>query len=114
VPTDAGLEEHVFRSFNRMYEAFARDRPLLGPGQFVEVRYEELIADPIRQMQRVYEELDLNEFESARPGIEAYLGDQKDYKPNRFRMAPDVQAALAQHWGRFLDEYHYTKPDSQP
>ena len=36
-----GLEEHVFQTFTRMYDAFERDRRLIRPGQFCEVRYEE-------------------------------------------------------------------------
>ena len=47
MPTCEGLEEHVFATLTRMYEAFDRDRDLLGPGQFCEVRYEELVAHPI-------------------------------------------------------------------
>ena len=68
VPTYEGLEEHVFTTFTRMYDAFDRDRDLIGPGQFCEVRYEELVADPMEQMRRVYEELELGDFESVRPG----------------------------------------------
>ena len=54
VPTYQGLEEHVFKTFTRMYESFERDRELMAPGQFCEVRYEQLVAEPIAQMQRVY------------------------------------------------------------
>ena len=35
------------RTLTRMYEAFDRDRDLIGRGQFCEVRYEELVADPV-------------------------------------------------------------------
>ena len=52
MPTYDGLEEHVFQTFTRMYDTFERDRHLIGPGQFCEVRYEELIADPVGQMRR--------------------------------------------------------------
>ena len=50
MPTYEGLDEHVFATFTRMYEAFDRDRELIGPGQFCEIRYEDLIADPVEQM----------------------------------------------------------------
>ena len=62
IPTGEGLEERVFETFNRMYEVFERDRRLIPAGQFCEVRYEDLVQDPVGQMRRAYEELALGEF----------------------------------------------------
>lgn len=109
VPTYAGLEDHVYETFNRMYEAFNRDRPLLGPGQFCEVRYEELVANPIEQMRRVYDELGLDSFDSVRPGIEAYFAGQKDYKRNRFQMTPEMRAEITRRWDKFFKQYGYAQ-----
>ena len=47
VPTYDGLDEHVFTTFTRMYEVFDRDRGLIPAGQFCEVRYEDLVAQPL-------------------------------------------------------------------
>jgi omega-hydroxy-beta-dihydromenaquinone-9 sulfotransferase len=109
VPRGDGLEENVFATLTRMYEAFDRDRPLLGPGQFCEVRYEQFVADPLAEMQRVYQELELGDFEPARPGVEAYLADQKDYKTNRYQITPEMRAEIARRWGRYLEQYGYAK-----
>jgi len=84
-PTDDGLEEYVFGNFARMYEAFERDRHLMGPGQFCEVRYEELIADPVQQMRLVYERLELGHFEAVRPAVEEYFAGQKTTKRTAIR-----------------------------
>jgi hypothetical protein len=106
-PKYEGLEEYVFTTLTRMYEAFERDRPLLGPGQFCEVRYEELVADPLRQMRVVYEELKLGDFEAVRPAIEAYFAKQKDYKTNRFELAPETRAEITRRWSKYLQQYGY-------
>ena len=112
VPTCEGLEEHVYDSLVRMYDAFERDRELIGPGQFCEVRYEELVANPVEQMRRVYEELQLGGFDSAKPGIEDYLAGQKDYKPNRFQMAPELRAEITRRWAKYLERYGYAKEEA--
>jgi omega-hydroxy-beta-dihydromenaquinone-9 sulfotransferase len=110
-PTYKGLEEHVFTTFTRMYEAFERDRDLIGPGQFCEVRYEDLVANPVGEMRRVYEELALGDFESARPGVEAYLAGQKGYKTNRYQMPPELRAEIARRWGKFIRKHGYAKEE---
>ena len=56
------------RRFTRMYDAFERDRDLIGPGQFCEVRYEDLVADPIEQMRRVYERAGAGRFRGGPAG----------------------------------------------
>ena len=107
VPNYEGLDEHVFTTFTRMYDAFERDRDLIGPGQFCEVRYEDLIADPVEQMRLVYQRLELGDFESVRPGIEDYFAGQKDYKTNRYQITPELRAEITRHWGKFIRKYGY-------
>ena len=41
-------------------------------------------------MRRVYEELQLGDFEAVRPAIEQYFAGQKDYKTNRYEMTPEL------------------------
>jgi len=107
MPTYEGLEEHVYSTFTRMYEAFDRDRGLIGPGQYCEIRYEDLIAKPVDQMQLVYEQLELGDFETVRPAIEEYFAGQKDYKTNRYQVSPELRAEITHRWGKFLTEYGY-------
>lgn len=113
VPTYDGLDEHVFKTFTRMYEAFERDRELMGPGQFCEVRYEKLVANPIDEMQRVYEELQLGDFETARPAIEKYFAGKKDYKTNRYQMTPELHDEITRRWSTFLKQYGYAAKEAE-
>ena len=112
-PTYEGLEEHVFKTFMRMYEAFDRDRDLLGPGQFCEVHYEDLVADPLEQMRRVYEELRLGDFESVRAAIEQYFASKKDYKTNRFQNTPEIRDEITRRWSKYLKDYNYAAKEKE-
>ena len=107
VPTGEHLNELVFQTFTRMYEAFERDRELLGPDQFCQVRYEELVADPVGQMRLVYEQLELGDFESLRPAIEEYFSRHKDYKTNRYQTTPEMRDEITRRWGKFIRDYGY-------
>jgi hypothetical protein len=109
VPTCEGLEEHVFRTFERMYEVFERDRNLLPPGQFCEIRYEELIKDPIEQMRRLYDELRLGDFEQVQPAVENYFAKQKDYKTNRYQTPPELEKEITRRWKKYIEQYGYEK-----
>lgn len=107
VPKYADLEGHVFETFNRMYEAFDRDRPLIAPSRFCEVRYEDLVPDVLGQMERIYDTLQLGGFDSARPALEKYVAAQAGYKTNRYDMSPELRDAITRRWATFIDKYGY-------
>ena len=67
-PTFDGIEEYVLSSFERMYRAFERDRPTLSAGQLHEVKYEDLIRDPVGELEKIYIRLGLEGFARAARG----------------------------------------------
>jgi hypothetical protein len=106
-PTFAGLEEHVFRTFTRLYLRLEEGKKLVPPGRFHEVRYEELVRDPIGQMQQLYEHLELGEFEEYRPRLEKYLRQVSGYETNRYDLDPSVRAEIGCRWGDVIRRYGY-------
>lgn len=108
IPHHRGLEERVFTVFCKMYEVFERDRPVIPPGQFAEVSYEALIADPEGELERLYRELELGEFETLRPRLQAFMAERSNYKRNRFELAPEIRVEIARRWRFFFEKYGYT------
>jgi hypothetical protein len=107
-PTFAGLEEHVFRTFTHMYERLEEGKKRVPPGRFFEVRYEDLIADPVGVMRRLYDKLGLGGFEEARPRFEAYLAANRGYQTNRYRpLGPALEAEITRRWGEVIRRYGY-------
>jgi hypothetical protein len=107
VPHYRGLEERVFDIFCKMYEVLERDRPLIPPQQFAEVSYEALVADPEGEMERIYRELDLGDFEVLRPHLARFIAERANYKRNRFELAPALRAEISRRWRFFFDKYGY-------
>ena len=106
-PYEEGWEEYVFTTFNHMYDVFEEERNLVDPAHFCEVRYEDLVADPVGQMARVYKGLDLGDFEVVRPAIQQYTERTKDYKVNRYELAPETRDEITRRWGAFAERYGY-------
>ena len=106
------LEEYVFAAFDEMYAAFERDRLTLGPDQLYEIRYEDLVADPVAKMREVYEKLGLEGFEAALPAFEAQGRSMKAYRTNTYRHDPRIVAEISRRWQPFLDRYGYSAPST--
>ena len=110
-PRFEGLEERVLSSFERLYAGFERDRNLIAPGRLHELRYEDLVADPLTELRKLYDGLGLGGFDRVRPGVEAYLRDTVNYRTNVFEPDPAIAAKIDRRWGRFMRPYGYCKAD---
>ena len=101
----AYLEELVFESLERMYRAYFRDTADMTPEQLVEIRYEDLCADKVGVMEKVYEQLQLGDFEKMRPGLERYAEEHKNYKKNKFEIDDTLRDAIRDRWKIYLDRF---------
>lgn len=106
-PSYEGLEERVLSTFERMYRAFDRQRPLVEPDRLFEVRYEDLVADPSGQMRALYEALGLDGFEAVQPRLDTYFAEHRDYRAHTYEPDATLEAVLEQRWGPFMRRYGY-------
>jgi LPS sulfotransferase NodH len=97
----------VLNNLREMYDAFESTKGRIAPERFCEVRYEALVADPVGQLERIYQHLGLEAFEQVRPALEAYVANTSDYRPNRYPPDPETKRMIAAHWGEFLARYGY-------
>jgi hypothetical protein len=105
-----GLEEYVLANFTHLYERVEEGKKIIPAGQFHELRYEDLIAEPISELRRTYERLGLGDFDTASPHVERYLQDQSDFQPNRYRpLPPAVEAEVTRRWGHVIRQYGYDR-----
>jgi hypothetical protein len=106
-PDFRGLEERVLATFERLYAAIERDRALIPKGQYHEVRYEDLVDDPLPQLRQVYDRLELGPIEPALPAIEAQLAEQTDYRTNRYSLSDSDRELVSRRWGEVARRYGY-------
>jgi omega-hydroxy-beta-dihydromenaquinone-9 sulfotransferase len=106
-PTYAGLEEYVYRTFTQLYEKLEEGKSLVAPNRFHELRYEDLVRDPIGEMEKLYDGLELGGFEEYLPRLKEYLADNANYEPNRYELTPAQKAEIERRWGSVIRRYGY-------
>jgi hypothetical protein len=110
VDDGAALERYAFAAFAEMYAAFDRDRDRLAPGRLHELRYEDLVADPVGRLAEAYERLDLGGFDSVRPALESHARSMKRYRTNTYRHDPRLVGEIARRCRFFIDRHGYEIP----
>jgi hypothetical protein len=106
-PTFEGLDERVLATYVDLYRKVDEGRELVAPSRFYELRYEDLIADPEAQLRRLYEHLELGDFEQYLPRLRQYLAEHVDYRTNRYELTAQQRAAVDENWGDVIDRYGY-------
>ena len=96
--------------YRQVMTKYLRDRARIPPGQLAEVRYEDLERDPLGALARLYRELDLPDWNEARPRVDAYLQTLSRYRKNSFSMDRAALDRVTEHWGFAVDAWGYEPP----
>ena len=106
-PTHAGVEEYVLQTYTHMFEKLEQARSVLAPGQLYELRYEDLIKDPVGEMKKIYDHFQLGEFDAYLPHLQSYLATIKGYETNKYQLSDAQKEAIAVRWKNVMERYGY-------
>jgi hypothetical protein len=107
----AEIEQFVLAAYILHEEAIAEGISVTNANRLVCVRYEDLTAHPIRQMKRLYEELELGNFDLVRGPMEKYVANAAGYARNRFTLSPVQKASVDGAWGPLIEAKGYCWPE---
>lgn len=78
------------------------------PGQLANIRYDELIADPLAALERTYAQIDIELGDEGRKAIETYFAEnpQSERKPHRYDVGDRERiAAERAHFARYQEYF---------
>jgi len=99
--------EYVFQCYERMYRGFEAHRAEIADDRMYNVRYEDLVDDPVGQMEAIYQRLALGDFDVVRPKLEEMVAARKDYKVNKHSLEDDLREEIDRRWGGYMETYGY-------
>ncbi len=102
------LDDHLIRQYKEMYDAFFEERELIPSGQFHEVSYQALDADPVGEMRKAYETLNLPDFNAVQAELQRYVDGISGYKKNSHPdIEPKLRATISRAWRKSFEEWGY-------
>lgn len=107
-PREDYLKPYVLEAFERMYQAFERQRQQLAPGQLAEIRYEDLVKDPSGILRQAYQQLDLGDYSVVEPAIRELVKSSGDYKTNQYAVDDATREEIMTRWAAFASRYGYS------
>ena len=80
----------------------------------MEVRFEDLEADPLSEMRRIYDTLGLTGFDESEPALRAYIDSVSGYEKNSYQLDTDAIEKVNRHWGFAFDQWGYERIETVP
>ena len=78
-------EETQFEIYENMYRKYFEERDPIPPGHLLEIRYEDVVKDPMGHIEKIYTHLGIEGFEKAKPAIKRYIESQKIISPTSMK-----------------------------
>lgn len=102
------IEDMIMYFFEKTMKKYIAEKNLIPKENLVEVGFDEMEKDSYGQIEKMYRELSLPDFEVAKPHIQEYLNSVKNYKKNKFRnLRPEIQERINKEWRFAFEEWGY-------
>ncbi|WP_298863544.1 sulfotransferase [uncultured Gimesia sp.] len=103
------LEEDMSNIYLRHLDVYEQDRKTVPEGQLHEVRFEDLEEDPVDELRKVYEQLNLPGFDDLVKNMQPYLQDQKSYKQNKYEMDAAQEKKIYELYQKAFEMFGYDR-----
>ena len=105
------VEGEVFDVYEDCYRCYERDKQLIPEDRLYEMRYEELDANPLGELDRMYSALNLGGYDKLRDTLEPQMADVRAFKKNRYATDADLQRRVYERLQFAYDRFGYPAPD---
>ena len=104
------IEEQVINNYKRLMKSLFEQKKKIPSHNLIEISYEDLVKDPLKQVKNIYEKLNINGFEKAKPEFEVYLNSKKDYKTNVYKIDKKIIDNVKKNWDFTIKLWDYKPP----
>lgn len=107
--TPSEVNAIIFEWYETLFELFERDRKVIPERLLYEMRFEDLEKEPLTELRKIYEALDLPGFDHYRQKVSGYLEKIADYKKNQYVLTSEDRFQVRTRWSRIFKRYGYHK-----
>lgn len=104
---DEIIEDFVLNSYKMTMSTYLKQKSLLREDQLIEIKYENLVKEPIKELSSAYKQLNISNFDKAQSFIEDELQIYKNYKTNKHSLSEERQKVILKEWKEVFDHYEF-------
>ncbi len=103
------IKNSMMNLYEEIYINYFKEKNLIPKDNFIEVKYEDFIINPLMELKNIYDSLDLNGFSDYKRAFDAYILSQSDFKPYTYSMNDDLKNEIYSRWGFVFKNFGYKR-----
>ncbi len=107
VVNEETMKNETLSIYSHCMETYERTRNLIPHGNLHELRFEDLEVDPLGEMHRIYQGLNLDGWNQLEPKIQKMLPELTRYRKNSFKMDENLMRMVYNRWKPWFERYGY-------
>ena len=104
------IEKQVIENYKRLMNSYFEQKKLIPKNNLIEIKYEDLVKNPVKQVKSIYRTLNLSGFDESLSGILKYLERKKDYKTNVYDIDEKIINHIKKEWDFTINKWGYSPP----
>ncbi len=104
----SNLDQRIMQQYRNLYDNYFAEQALIPENQFSEVAYDDLIDNPIAELERVYSDLNLSIDKELTGNWQNYLASISNYKKSSLDNLPDeLKKSIHKKWRNCFETWDY-------
>lgn len=109
-PDRSLIDSEILRRYVTLFDGFFAGRDLIPAGQFHEMSFVDLEANPRLEIAKTYAALNMDGFSRAESRLGRYIASLDSYKKNEHPRLPEaLRQRVASEWSRSFDTWGYAR-----
>lgn len=106
--SDEEIRDRILFMYKKTLQKYLEHRLEIPDNQLYEIAYSNLEREPMKELRRIYEKLDLGSFSAAEPHFRTYLESVQDFKKNKpLEIQKEMLEQIYSEWEFAFKEWGY-------
>lgn len=102
-------DEIVLEIYEQIHKKYFKDKDLIPKENLIEIRYEDLLAEPFNKTKEIYDKLSLPDFAIVESKIQEYVDKQKTFQTNTHNLDDETTDLISERLDFAFKEFGYPK-----
>jgi len=103
------VENSMMNLYEEIYKNYFIEKKLVPKGNFVEVKYEEFIDNPIKELKNIYGGVDIDGFKDSERAFKAYVLSQSKVKLISYDLDDGLKDRIFSRWNFVFKNFGYDR-----
>ncbi len=105
------FDEFLLENYQILERCYFENTKLIPETNLIELSYEDLVKNPIGELEKIYSKLTIPSFGENKKKFEDYLNSVKSYKVHQYNFSDDEKIKIYSKLKIIVDRYGYEKPE---